>query len=137
MHKPKILAATGAVFLIVVIIALSFVLNLVSVQGDSSAAFYSPLTRFWELLTGSLLAYASTAWHSASEGEGWPRLRALLNHPVTTPGAQQLKNAMSILGMALLIAAITCLNSALLFPGWWALLPTLGALLVIAAGPRA
>ena len=123
--------------MIVTIIALSFVLNLISVQGDSSAAFYSPLTRFWELLTGSLLAYASTAWHSASEGEGWPRLRALLNHPVTTPGAQQLKNAMSILGMALLIAAITCLNSALLFPGWWALPPTLGALLVIAAGPRA
>ena len=123
--------------MILAIIAISFVLNLVTVQGDSSAAFYSPLTRFWELLTGSLLAYASTAWHSSSEGAGWPRLRALLNHPVTTPASQRLKNAMSVLGMALVVTAITCFNSALLFPGWWAVPPTLGAFFVIAAGPQA
>ena len=123
--------------MIVSIIGLSFVLNLVSVRGDTSAAFYSPLTRFWELLSGSLLAYASTSWPSPSEVWGLPQLRSLLSHPTTTTGSLPVRTAMSIIGMVLLLVAITCLSNAQLFPGWWALLPTLGTLLVIAAGPQA
>lgn len=37
----------------------SFILNISTVQSDAVAAFYSPQTRFWELLTGSILAYVT------------------------------------------------------------------------------
>ncbi|WP_415065077.1 hypothetical protein [Polynucleobacter necessarius] len=42
---------------ITVLVAIaSFVLNLKGVSKDQVATFYSPQTRFWELLGGSLLA---------------------------------------------------------------------------------
>lgn len=37
----------------------SFMLNLKGVQQDAVATFYSPQTRFWELLSGSLLAWTA------------------------------------------------------------------------------
>src|SRR5436190_15040827 len=40
----------------VVIIIVSFVLNIVTAKSDPVADFYSPLTRFWELLAGGLVA---------------------------------------------------------------------------------
>jgi peptidoglycan/LPS O-acetylase OafA/YrhL len=40
-----------------VVVAISFSLNVNTVQNDATAAFYSPQTRFWELLAGSILAY--------------------------------------------------------------------------------
>lgn len=39
--------------------AISFGLNLSKYHTDSVAAFYSPQTRFWELLAGALLAYVT------------------------------------------------------------------------------
>jgi len=36
---------------------ISFVLNFKGVRQDAIATFYSPQTRFWELLCGSLLAW--------------------------------------------------------------------------------
>jgi peptidoglycan/LPS O-acetylase OafA/YrhL len=41
----------------VVVASISFTLNIWSVNSDSVATFYSPQTRFWELLIGSCLAY--------------------------------------------------------------------------------
>lgn len=119
------------------VIILSFVVSLVSVHSDASAAFYSPLTRFWELSIGSLLAYAGTSLPSPSQGRRWAQLHAVVSPPATAAGSLWLQNMMSVLGMVLLVAAITCLSNALLFPGWWALPPTLGAFLIIAAGPQA
>jgi peptidoglycan/LPS O-acetylase OafA/YrhL len=43
---------------IVVAIA-SFILNIKGIQHDLVATFYSPQTRFWELLSGSLLAWVT------------------------------------------------------------------------------
>ena len=42
---------------LLVIAFASFALNIYTVSSDPVAAFYSPLTRFWELLVGSILAY--------------------------------------------------------------------------------
>jgi peptidoglycan/LPS O-acetylase OafA/YrhL len=36
---------------------ISFALNVYVVRNDPSTAFYSPQTRFWELMAGSILAY--------------------------------------------------------------------------------
>jgi peptidoglycan/LPS O-acetylase OafA/YrhL len=46
-------------FLIVItlLITTSFYFNIYLVDHDKISAFYSPLTRFWELLSGSLVAW--------------------------------------------------------------------------------
>jgi peptidoglycan/LPS O-acetylase OafA/YrhL len=85
----------------------SFLLNVHLAGTDRVAAFYSPLARFWELLVGSLLAHAGQA----------------TRRDTSLPGA------------ALIGLAVLSLDESALFPGWWALLPVLGAYLVISAGP--
>lgn len=87
------------------IAAASFACNVVTAPTDSIADFYSPLTRFWELLLGGLLARHQPRWLGAS-----------------------------LAGAALIVAALLLVDSKRQFPGWWALLPTVGAALVIAGG---
>jgi peptidoglycan/LPS O-acetylase OafA/YrhL len=104
---------------ILLVAVISFVLNVAAIEAYPVATFYSPVTRFWELLIGSLLAYASLyspAFKRVSDGQ---------------------KNIASVAGLSLIIVAAVVLNQKSLFPGWWALLPTIGAALLIAAGPHA
>ena len=108
--------------IILVIGLASFAFNLYGIAIDPVATFYSPLTRFWELLIGSLLAYA-TVFHAR-----YPRLA--LNSIAQA-------NTLSWLGCALFIAGLLLINKDSGFPGAWALLPTVGAALMIKAGPIA
>jgi peptidoglycan/LPS O-acetylase OafA/YrhL len=103
-----------------ILAVLSFVLNVMLVLSNQVAAFYSPLTRFWELLIGALLA--NLALHQTTLLERW---RARWASPV------------SVLAILLLIAGMYELNRFKLFPGWWALIPVVGAFLLIAAGKDA
>lgn len=97
----------------------SFALNIYLLQSDLVADFYSPLTRFWELLGGAGLAYA--------------RLRGF-----RAPKKMRLPaSAVSFLGAGLILAGLLLIHKKSLFPGFWALLPTAGAVFVIAAGPQA
>jgi len=45
------------------------------------------------------------------------------------------KDAQSFMGFVLILAGLLLLNKGRDFPGWWALLPTLGAFFIISAGP--
>jgi peptidoglycan/LPS O-acetylase OafA/YrhL len=45
------------IIIIILLVIASFVFNIYLIKSDEIAAFYSPLTRFWELLSGSLLAW--------------------------------------------------------------------------------
>lgn len=103
-----------------ILTVLSFALNVMLILSNQVAAFYSPLTRFWELLIGALLAYL--ALHQANRLERW---RARWANPI------------SVFAIILLIAGMYVLNRFKLFPGWWALIPVLGAFLFIAAGKDA
>lgn len=100
-------------FIVTSAIALtSFGINLLSFPGHVTAAFYSPLSRFWELMIGGLLAYVV----------------------VYKPGFMaRYRNVLSIAGFALLGLGLALITSAQAFPGWWALLPTMGAAMLIAA----
>lgn len=100
------------------VVVLSFALNVQRVQGDEVAAFYSPLTRFWELGLGGFLACHRMVRNSA-EAPRW------------------LAEAMAWVGLALIAGAAMLLSPDSLFPGWWALMPTLGAALLISAGSQA
>ncbi|TAJ85075.1 MAG: acyltransferase [Reyranella sp.] len=85
---------------------------------DNSAAFYLPSSRIWELAVGVLLAHVPR-----QSLAGW------LKTPVSRNVAD-----LAGLGAIVLAASITDARS---FPGFWPLLPVLGAALVIATGPQA
>lgn len=87
-----------------------------------SAAFYMPQFRFWEILLGSMLAHRGIFPGAFEE-----RLK----------NSKALCNSLSAVGIALLIASLILINPVRNFPGFWALLPVSGALLVIMAGSQA
>ncbi|MGS1052773.1 acyltransferase family protein [Burkholderia glumae] len=91
----------------------SFAVNVVLVSHHPSAAFYWPVTRMWELLAGTTLAIGSG------------RVR---------PFAGRWANALSACGALLCIASFALVNARDPFPGWWALMPVIGAIALIAAG---
>lgn len=109
---------------------LSFLLNVALVHRYPSATFYSPASRVWELLMGSMLAYLTL------HGQTLAGLLRGSSAPAAAPSAQR-RNLYSALGMALLLAGFVLITRNRAFPGWWALLPTTGAVLLIAAGPQA
>ena len=97
----------------------SFLANVMTVQARPVDAFYFPHTRFWELMIGSALAYAA--------------LRSRQPRRWTRPTV----NAVSGTGLGLIAVSLAAVNTSSAFPGWWALLPTTGAALLIQAGPQA
>lgn len=113
-RRFNLLAITAAISFI------SFAVNVFIVSRDVTADFYSPQTRFWELSIGSALAYGSTFHQPALEAFG-----------------RRSANWQSALGAVLLALGILLVTRQSLFPGWWALLPTIGTALMISAGMRA
>lgn len=103
----------------IVVGTISFGLNIASLQHNPTAAFYSPLTRIWELLAGSILAYSTLGNHQASPEQAGDKLVC---------------NVQSLSGVALILAGLWFISREQHFPGWWALLPTAGAVLIISAG---
>ncbi len=101
------------------LLAASFLLNVRNIRVDVVGTFYSPFTRFWELMVGGMLACL-------------PHVGA----PFSAPFGRA-NDAATIAGAALIVAAAGLLDGARHFPGLWALLPTIGAFLVIGAGPDA
>jgi peptidoglycan/LPS O-acetylase OafA/YrhL len=97
---------------------MSFAANIALVASDPVGTFYSPGTRVWELLIGAALAGVS-----APSSARW-----------TSPA---MRNAAAALGIAAIAVASALLSKNDAFPGWWALLPTIGAAALIAAGPGA
>ena len=115
----------------------SFGFELHSVKGNPTAAFYSPFLRFWELMAGSILAwlklYKGEMFRGIAERTG-PYLSALLLRDSSKTDCVRLcGNIFSVLGLALILTAVFALDSKD-FPGYKALLPVMGAVLMIAAG---
>lgn len=105
------------------IITVSFAYSLKITRTDPIAAFYSPLSRIWELALGSYLSLLTL--QSAHFQK-----KLSLNNPL-------FKDFISVLGFGLIIFSVFFIKKDLGFPGWQALLPTLGAVLAILAGPNA
>ena len=102
----------------IALLLLSFSFNMYTIQSDPVATFFSPLTRFWELLIGSILAFVMLE----KKGSGIIENR---------------KNIISCCGALLLALGFLLITETKSFPGSWALLPTIGAALLIMAGPGA
>ena len=109
----------------------SFALNIAFVDSDPNAAFLLPPSRTWELMFGALLACMSQ--HSTRNPVAWIQAR-LVQHPMVR---QWTPNLMAWTGLALLAVSSLLINSTQSYPGWWALLPTLGTFALLSAGPAA
>jgi len=105
------------------IAVVSFSLNVALVKAHPAAAFFLPFTRVWELMLGSLLASLELmpGWASAMAATKTRRVR--LVRDIAGWG-----------GAAMIAIALVMLSPRRAFPGWWALLPTLGTVLIIVAG---
>jgi peptidoglycan/LPS O-acetylase OafA/YrhL len=106
-----------AAFLAIAIV--SMILNVAFVSKYRGAAFFLPFSRLWELLVGAGLSLCRNRELQA------PWERRLLARWRTLIG---------FFGLGLLVASIFGIDQYDSFPGWWALLPTVGTALVIAAG---
>ena len=123
--RRSALAAVGVITLA------SFALNLYWVDDHEVRTFYLPVTRFWELSIGSLLAYCQ-GLGLARTGTAIGRVSAFLSGAASPA----MRNALAACGLGLLAAALVLLSKDDLFPGWFAALPTVGTFLLIAAGNR-
>jgi peptidoglycan/LPS O-acetylase OafA/YrhL len=101
------------------ILTISFGLNIFYIKTDPVGAFYAPYTRFWELLMGASLAYLT------------------LYKTLSIERYAKMKNTNSLLGLIFILLAAVMFNKSLAFPGWLALLPVAGATLLIFAGEEA
>jgi peptidoglycan/LPS O-acetylase OafA/YrhL len=124
---------------IVVAIA-SFVLNIKGIKHDMVATFYSPQTRFWELLSGSLLAWITlykkdTFANVKLKLDYW--LSRIVHSEKQEADGKMMSNVLSFIGLLLLVYGFWRINKELSFPGKWALVPVLGAVLIITAGSKA
>lgn len=131
---------TAIAVLITLIILASFLLNVGTVESDPAAAFYLPFARFWELLCGGILAYLTLLRSDPLFAQGTHQgMRGLLTAVSSKRPApsRRITDLVSIAGAALICYAVLRIDRQASFPGWWALLPTSGALLLIAAGPGA
>jgi peptidoglycan/LPS O-acetylase OafA/YrhL len=107
-------------FLIVVVATISFCINVYFLPKDPSGVFYLPFTRFWELLIGSLLAY-------------------ILFYNKDSIFLEKLNqkffaNIISLIGLMLISYGLYSISKVSPFPGYLAIYPTLGAMLIILTG---
>jgi len=103
---------SGMAVLIVFGLLGSFAVNILFVRAYPVATYFLPGTRIWELLIGALLAYSA---RSSSE----PNI--IIN------------NLFAAAGLAAIIVSAAILTRISTFPGWWALLPTIGTALMISS----
>lgn len=81
--------------------------------GDLARDFYSPMSRSWELLLGASLVIA------------------LMNNPRL---ARAWRNPAGWWGLGLILLSAYFFDKSMAFPGYWVMLPALGAALVLLAG---
>jgi peptidoglycan/LPS O-acetylase OafA/YrhL len=152
----------------------SFYLNIKGIKQDAVATFYSPITRFWELMCGGLLAWVAIYKRTSFAGiflkvdtnviklTAWFVIDVVLflvyfMFPLKfSPGSYRfchchknrienkevekgtaLNNLSAFTGLALLAYGFSKIAKDFYFPGVWALVPVIAALLIISAGPAA
>ena len=121
-------STTNILVWIVGFFTISFVINILGVASNPVATFYLPFGRFWELLVGATLAYFSVHHHEMLNSFRY--IVAFKYHGRIV----SIADLASLLGLAMIVLGVLVLDESSKFPGWWALMPTLGAALLIGAG---
>ena len=90
---------------------ISFATSIYSVYTNPKFAFYFPICRFWQMAIGGLIAYQNTKIDS-----------------------KFIINFISLGSIFAITFILWKVNEDSLFPGWWALIPSLGTCFIILAG---
>ena len=112
IHKA---AAPHILMVVVAIFAASLVLSIWGVRHAPDSAFYLLPFRMWELMLGAILAVGK----------------------LPLPENRWAREALAVLGVALMAASVVVFTRDTPFPGEAALLPCLGAALIIHVGSGA
>ncbi|MDH6247286.1 peptidoglycan/LPS O-acetylase OafA/YrhL [Mycobacterium sp. OTB74] len=114
-NRTRAISSSRRPYLIVLglVAAVSFALSLVITYVVPAMAFFSLPTRAWQLAVGGLVALTAVHWQRLA-----PRMAAIAGWT----------------GLAMIVIASVWFTSTTPFPGTAALMPTLGAALVIGAG---
>lgn len=115
------------VWLIAGLAGVSFVFNIIEVNTQSNFAYFAPHTRFWELLVGGLLA-----WLHISKSQ---ILATRLQDISSREG--RIASGASLIGFTLIFVSLFAFTRNELYPGWWALIPVAGTILLLFSGPKA
>ncbi len=107
---------TRMVIGLVLIIGASLTYSIVDTANNPTGAFFSPLTRAWELALGALIAIG-TPW--------------LLKVP------KRLAAGATWLGLGAIAFAAVCFTSQSVYPGSLVIIPVVGSALIIAGGMKA
>ena len=107
-------------FLIVALAIVSFLISINLFKNDAKLIFYSPQTRFWELLIGALIAYCKNQ-HEKNVFELSRRVKSIL----------------STLGCCLVMFGIAIAKKDNRFSGLEVLFPVIGTALIIYSGLNA
>lgn len=105
-------------------------------EAGTAADFYVPMTRAWELMIGGVMAASVSSSDHFRVKRALPKLFHYLRGWLQRGRAGAVwfgDDWRSLTGLVLIAGAAITLNQASAFPGWWALLPTLGAALIISA----
>lgn len=108
----------GATAVAAFVLLASFAANVIVTDINRAAAFFLPFTRFWELMVGCLLACL------AAEGR-------ILGPGGHVPRTETFHNLAAAAGLSLVLGTALLLTGSAAFPGWWALMPTIGAGLLV------
>lgn len=101
--------------IVMTLMLLSFFLNFLFIESRPTFVFYSPFTRFWELLIGAALAHKN-------------------QNSFLTSLSLYTKNLLPTAGTALLLISFFYIDEEKSFPGTWAILPVLGVALIVLSG---
>lgn len=114
----------------------SFYLNVKLIGADPSLTFYTPFTRFWEILSGSILA-----WLNIHKKDFFSSLKASVNHRLSAllrvKNFDYVAHSTSVIGLIIIAYGYLTLTEDLKFPGFYALIPVTGAFLLIMSGQEA
>jgi peptidoglycan/LPS O-acetylase OafA/YrhL len=97
------------------IVMLSLTINIIDIQFHPEATFYLLPSRLWQLAAGGILAHVGYGQQAS---------------PLSTTQA----NLLAYGAIAIIAVCVGLYHHALNYPGWYALLPTLAAVGLIAAG---
>jgi len=116
----------------------SFAVGIYLTRTNPVAAFYAPWSRAWELFTGGLLAFLTVRPPAFAKFEG---AASDLLHQIFFTGepvhtTSNLRVAASVVGAICIIVGFVVIRPGAPFFGWPALLPTVGTVCLIFAGPQ-
>lgn len=118
---------------ILLLLLISFGLNVINIEQQPVKVFYLPVFRSWELLIGAMLSYVNLY-----KRQQFDRITSQVLLCNQCRSNNDLANVLAWAGTLLIVLALVEVRLSTIspFPGWWALFPTVGAVCLIAAGEQ-